>query len=159
MKSGAAVVLAALAVVAGGCSSGHKQPHGALEWDGTPQVFAPRDLPRDRIVLGRVRNASSHTLNLVAARLVVRDAAGKPLRSSAAYTASYAHGLFGAFQQPSQLPQSEVARLGRAIYLTPAHSAPFYAAWRLTPGSREPVRIDYGGGSLSIPRDVRPAAP
>ena len=30
-------------------------------------------------------------------------------------------------------------------------NVPFYAAWHLAPGSREPVHIDYGPGTLAVP--------
>jgi hypothetical protein len=121
-------------------------------------VFWQRDLPRDRVVVGSVRNTSGHTLHLRAAKIVIRDAAGRPLHGSAGFTAAFAHGLFGAFQQPSKLPQPEVVRLGRDIYLPPKSTGPFFAAWRLSPGSREPVEINYGDGTLASPAKVRLAA-
>jgi hypothetical protein len=106
-------------------------------------------------VLGQVRNTSSHTLHLTATRLRVIDGNGRRLQSSAGFTNSYAHGLFGAFQQPSRLPRRELVRLGRIIDLPAGAKAPFFAAWRLSASSREPVRVDYGAGSLVVPRKSR----
>jgi hypothetical protein len=103
------------------------------------------------VVIARVRNIGSKTLHLVASQLVVRDAAGRPLKGSAGFTTTFAHGLFGAFQQPSPVPPNELIRLGKVIYLPPGASVPFYAAWRLGPHSREPVHVDYGTGSLAVP--------
>jgi hypothetical protein len=100
-----------------------------------------------------VQNTSLRTLKLTAARLVLRDAQGRRLRASAGFTTTYAHGLFGAFQQPSSLPTAELLRLGRVVELKPGTSAPFYAAWRLPRGVRGDgaVRVDYGMGTLLLP--------
>jgi hypothetical protein len=151
-----AVLGGALALLVGGCAGGsqaHHAPAGTgLAWAGTPHVYRSRGLPRDRVVIARVRNAGSTMLHLVAARLKVRDARGRALRASAAFSTTFAHGLYGAYQQPAGgEPVAEQIRLGKIIYLAPGASAPFYAAWRLTPGAREPVHVDYGSGSLAIP--------
>lgn len=160
MIARATLVAAAAAVALAGCGgSGAPSSDGALGWKGSPQVFAPRDLPRDRVVVGKVRNTSKRTIHLMAAQITIHDARGRRLRGAAGFTAAFAHGLFGAFQQPSKLPATEAARLGRDIYLSPNTSVPFFAAWRLAPGSREPARIVYPGGSLGVPRAVRATAP
>jgi hypothetical protein len=146
--------LVAIAFVVAGCGGGggdDSHASGPLEWDGAPRAFQPRGLPRDGVVLGKVRNTTKRTLHFDAASLFVRDARGRRLRSSAAFTETYAHGLFGALQQPDHLPQTELRRLGKIIDLPPGESAPFYAAWRLASGSRAPVRVDYGSGTLAVP--------
>lgn len=123
-----------------------------LEWQGTPHVFRSRGLPHDRVVIARVRNAGTTTLHLFAARLRVRDAGGHALRASAGFTTTFAHGLYGVFQQPaSGEPVAEQIRLGKIVYLPPGGSAPFYAAWHMTPAAKEPVRVDYGTGTLAVP--------
>jgi hypothetical protein len=154
-----AAALFCLAVLAG-CGGGDKKKLGSgLAWDGTPQVFSLRDLPSDRVLIGKVVNDSGHTLHLSAAKLSVRDAAGRTIRSSGAYTATFAHGLFGAFQQPSKVPQPEAARLGHDIYLIPKMSSPFYTAWRIPAGSKGPFYVEYGGRApLKIPAATKPAA-
>ncbi len=153
----AAATSVVAAVVAVGCG-GHDQ-RAALVWSHAPQVFTPRDLPRDRIVIGRVRNQSHRTLRLAAAALRVRDSQGHVLRSSAGFTASYAHGLFGAFQQPSAEPLRELVRLGRIVILDPGATSPVFAAWQLPAGAHTPVTLDYGRGRLTIPVTSRPTAP
>ncbi|MGI9184989.1 MAG: hypothetical protein ACR2GZ_08495 [Solirubrobacteraceae bacterium] len=153
----AAATSVVVAVAAMGCG-GHGQ-RAALVWIQAPQVFAPRDLPRDRIVIGRIRNQSHRTLRLAAAALRVRDSRGHVLRSSAGFTASYAHGLFGAFQQPSAEPLRELVRLGRIVILDPGATSPVFAAWQLSSGSHAPVSLDYGHGRLAIPATTRPTAP
>jgi hypothetical protein len=160
LRAAAALCLGlAAAAFAAGCGGGHPAARVPLDWDGKPQVYVPRTLPRDRVLIGRVRNSSSKTLHLSAASLVVRDARGKPLDGSAAFTATYAHGLFGAFQQPSVIPPAELVRLGRVVTLAPGASAPFYAAWRLPPHVHQPVRLDYAVGALALPAAGTPAAP
>jgi hypothetical protein len=143
--------LIAVVFVVAGCGGGGSHASAPLEWDGAPKAFQPRGLPRDGVVLGKVRNTTKRTLHFEASSLFVRDASGRRLRSSAAFTETYAHGLFGALQQPDHLPQTELRRLGKIIDLPPGDSAPFYAAWRLANGSRTPVHVDYGSGSLAVP--------
>jgi len=146
-----------LVAAASGC--GATAPRKPLAWITSPQVYVPRDLPRDHIVVGRIRNASSDTVRVQATALRVRDARGSALESSAGFTSSYAHGLFGAFQRPSAMPIREQVRLGRIVILDPGATSPLFAAWRLLPGSREPVRIDYGSGTLPVPTATHPTAP
>jgi len=122
-------------------------------------MFTPRDLPLDRIVIGQIRNQSPHTVRLVASALRVRDSHGNILKSSAGFTASYAHGLFGAFQQPTGEPVRELVRLGRIVILDPGATSPVFAAWRLPSGTHASVSLDYGHGRLAIPVTSRPTAP
>jgi hypothetical protein len=159
-RRGLAVLLAAAASLAAGCGGSTANKHSGLAWVGTPQVFRSKALPDDRIVVAHVRNAGKRTLHLVASNLVVRDADGHRLKgASAGFTNTFAHGLFGAYQQPDQVPPAELLRLGKAIYLPAGATAPFYAAWHLSPGTHGPIRIDYGAGSLTVPEvAVRPAA-
>jgi hypothetical protein len=73
------------------------------------------------------------------------------MKSSAGFTAGYAHGLFGGFQQPSALPERELVRLGRMVVLNPGAATPVFAAWRLPADAHGPVSIDYGTGILTVP--------
>jgi hypothetical protein len=145
-----AVGIAVVALALAGC--GDKKEAGRLDWMGKPHVFKAQSLPNDRVVIARVKNTGDTTLHLIGAKLVARDADGKTLKTTAAFTTTFAHGLYGALQQPAGgPPAAELIRLGKAIYLPAGGSAPFYAAWRLAPGTKEPVRIDYGTGSLAVP--------
>ncbi|MCW2990438.1 MAG: hypothetical protein JWM73_1032 [Solirubrobacterales bacterium] len=153
MRRALSTVVAIAVVAAAGCGgsgSGDTAKSG-LAWDGTPKVFRAKNLPNDRVVIAKVKNAGTKTLHLVAARLKVRDADGHALVTSAAFATDYAHGLFGALQQPKQLPPAELIRLGKVAYIPAGATVPFYAAWRLTPGAKEPVTIDYGAGTLAVP--------
>jgi hypothetical protein len=158
-SSALSVASAALALSFGGAGCGAGTAHGPLSWSATPQVFRQRDLPSDRILIGQVRNASKRTLRILAATLRIRDVKGRVLESSAGFVANYAHGLFGAFQQPSAQPLRELLRLGRLVILQPGTTSPLFAAWRLPVNAREPVSIDYGNGTLTVPTATRPTAP
>jgi hypothetical protein len=153
-----ALGIAGLALAIAGCGGSGKPDAGRLSWVGKPNVFKARNLPNDRVVIARVRNTGSKTLHLIGSKLVVRDANGRALDTTAAFTTTFAHGLYGALQQPAGgPPPAELIRLGKAVYLPAGGSAPFYAAWRLQPGSKEPVRVDYGTGSLAVPTAIRTA--
>ena len=154
------VVIAASVLGCGGTASkgrsGHSDASGrGVVWAGRPQLFRPRTLPSDRVILGRIRNVGGRTLALHAADVAVRDARGRRIPgATAAFTASYAHGLFGALQQPSRLPLAEEVRLGRLIDLLPGATVPFYVAWHLPAGVREPVTIIVGRSTLSEPPEA-----
>ena len=156
----AAVVAAALVAGCGGskkadCGWTCYSPEVPLAWVTTPVAYRPQTLPRDRVLLAKVRNASSTPLRLEAAKLVVRDATGKVLRSEGRYIAGYAHGLYGAFQKPDPLPPDELKRLGLVITLAPGKTAPIELAWRLAPGAKEPATVSYGAGTLPLPRRAK----
>ena len=140
-----------LALTGAGCGGSSDEGAKGLTWDGKPAAFHSRGLPNDLVAIGRVRNDGTRTLHLVAKDLRVVDADGHPLRSSAAFTATFAHGLFGALQQPKPVPPSELIRLGKVAYIPAGASVPFYAAWRVTPDTKQPVRVDYGRGTLELP--------
>jgi hypothetical protein len=160
-RRGAALAAALAAAALAGCGGGGAAtaPKGDLAWVKAPRVFQPRTLPRDRVVIAQVRNASKATLHLIAGNLVIRDAAGHRLHGSAGFTTTFAHGLFGAYQQPNPVPPAELRRLGKVIYLPAGASVPFYAAWHLPAGGREPIHIDYGSGTLAVPTAYELTAP
>jgi hypothetical protein len=153
-------VAAGAAVGLAGCGE-ERTPagNGDLVWSKEPLLFKSSPLPRDRILLGTVRNRSKHDLHLVAAKVSIRDADGKPLQSWAQFIPTFAHGLYGAFQKPNPLPPGELTRLGLVITLPPGASAPLSASWRLTARTRTPVRIDYGTGTLPVPSRTRAQHP
>jgi hypothetical protein len=148
---GALAVALAVAIAGAGCGGGGQDRSAGLTWEGKPSVFRTKGMPADRVAIGRVRNDGSGTLHLIAANLRVRDADGHALKASAAFTATFAHGLFGALQQPRPVPPAELIRLGKVAYIPAGASVPFYAAWRVTPDTKEPVRVDYGRGVLVLP--------
>lgn len=147
----AATLALGLTLGAAGCGGGRDRPEG-LSWEGRPNVFRAKNLPADRVLIARVRNRGDSSLHLVAADVKIRDAHDRVLKGSAAFTTTFAHGLFGALEHPSGgVPRAELVRLGKIVDLRAGASVPFYAAWRLAPGARQPVHIDFGAGSLDVP--------
>ncbi len=148
---------AALAVVAAlaGCGGGD-DPKGPLAWKDDPQVFISKARTSDRVVLGTVRNVGLRDeLTLDASRLRVKDAEGRDVEAYGQYIGSYAHGLYGAYQKPSRLPDDEARRLGLKIKLKPGTTAPLYVAFRTRPGLKAPFHVEYGSGSLPVPEKAR----
>jgi hypothetical protein len=145
-----ALVLAA-ALATAGCGRKVGQGRASLSWAKRPQVNRVGDLPRDRVLVGVVRNDSFGELDLRAADLRVRDREGRALRTSGRYLASFVHGLYGAFQQPSSLPVQEQRRLGLIASIAPGGSTTLWIAYRLAPGTKLPLRVDYGSGELTVP--------
>lgn len=132
---------------------------GALRWKGSPTAYLPSKLlPRDRVVLGTVRNVSARTITLTAKQLRVRDARGRPLTAAGQFNQNYAHGVYGAFQKPDPIPPGELARLGLVRAIAPDSTAPFEIAYHLPPGFNGPVHVDYGSGTLPLPAHARPGA-
>ena len=118
-------------------------------------MFRASHLPSDRVLTGTVENRSKRSLHIVAADVRVRDAHGAALRSDAQFINSYAHGLYGAYQRPKPLPPNELSRLGLVVTLPPGSVIPLTVAYRVTPKTRTPLRVDYGAGSLTVPSRVR----
>jgi hypothetical protein len=152
----AAAVVAGAALALSGCGGGGGERRSAgLEWKQEPLVFRATHLPADRVLTGTVENRSKRSLHIVASDIRVRDAHGAALRSYAQFVNAYAHGLYGAYQKPKPLPPNELSRLGLVVTLPPGSVIPLTVAYRVTPKTRTPLRVDYGGGSLSVPSRVR----
>lgn len=155
----AAVCAAALLLSGCGGSNGGDTAYGELSWVEEPLVFAPERLPDDRVLIGRVRNDSLEPLVIEATAVRVEDSAGNPLEGSAQFAAGFAHGLYGAFQQPAPLPPEELARLGRVVRLEAGEESPLSVAFRTDRGTEAPLRIEYGGGALPVPDRVESRRP
>jgi hypothetical protein len=157
--AGGGVAVAAVLVAGCGDSGGDASAAAAtpLRWTATPQVFTTKALPRDRVAVGSVRNTTDGTLKLDAAALTVLDADGRRLRTTGQYAAGYAHGLYGAFQQPDPLPPGELERLGRVVSIPPGKTAPIAISWTVpaTADAKRPASVDYGRGRLPLPTRVR----
>ncbi len=145
----AAIVAAALTSACGG---GDDLEGGDLAWVRDPKVFREPDLPRDRVLVGTVRNDSLRRMKVVAADVRAVDADGKALRGNATFVKGYIHALYPPTRPPpGGLPESELERLGKEVRLDPGGTAPLSIAWRVPRGAEGPVRIDYGAGFLPIP--------
>lgn len=153
-----AIAAAALAVAAplGGCGGG-SDDGGPLAWKKAPQVFVPKTLPTDRVLLGTLHNTTGKTRRLVARDIKVRDASGRVLRSAGRFTGGYAHSLYGAFQQPAYISEVEAVRLGMLRNLIADADTPIFVAWRESGAVERPVSVFIGGTKLTVPAKTRPA--
>jgi hypothetical protein len=116
-------------------------------------VIRPADLPHDRVAFGTIRNNSLRPLKVSASDLTVLDANSKPVRYSARFIASFAHGLYGAFQQPDVMPELEQLRLGYLAKLNPGAQSPLLISAHLGKRSVLPLRVYFKGSPvLDIPR-------
>ena len=147
--------LAALAVVAAiplACGGGDETGVGDLVWTGHPKVFRQPALPRDRVLVGTVRNDSLREVKLSAEDVRAVDREGNALRGNATFVRGYIHPLYPPTRPPEGgLPESELERTGRQVRLKPGKTAPLSVAWRVSRSQKGATRIDYGSGSLPIP--------
>ncbi len=160
IRGALAPALAALAIgTVTGCGGDGSSAVGSLGWKGEPELFRPDRLPDDRVLIGEVRNDSLRRVSLRAGDVDVVDGGGRPLDSTVRFVGSFAHGLYGVFQQPDPLPPDEQKRLGLTVALEAGQTAPLSVAFRLVDGARGPFEVDYGTGSLPVPERVRIETP
>lgn len=122
-----------------------------LQWDGKPQLILVPELPRDRILTGKVRNASLRAVDLEAKRVRILDAQGHALKSTALFQQGFNHGLY----PPSMKIEGsefERRRLGRIATIKPGQAVPLTLSWRVPAGGAEPVEARFDGGRLALPR-------
>ena len=154
MRAKGPLLAAAIAVAAlpTACGDGDGLEGGDLVWVREPKVFREPDLPRDRVLVGTIRNDSLRRIKVVAKDVRAVDADGRALRGNATFIKGYIHALYPPTRPPpGGLPESELERLGKQVRLDPGGTAPLSIAWRVRRGTQAPVRIDYGAGFLAIP--------
>lgn len=143
------------ALAAAGCGD-DEPPRDPLAWARAPVVERSPTLPDDRVMSARVRNTSGEPVELRADDVAVLDGGGRPLRSSAAFLSGfvYSHVPYnrGRDELPSALPRREQERLGRVVRIDAGGEAPLTVSWR----GGGAARVDYGRGSLPVPRRVGP---
>lgn len=124
----------------------------SLSWAAQPRLLTPATLPDDRILSGRIRNTSLRRLRIEARDIRIETASGGQVEGTATFTAGFLHGLYPPMRQPGRLSESELRRLGRLAIIEPRQTIPITLAWRLERGEPRPVRVNYGQGSLPVPR-------
>jgi hypothetical protein len=122
-----------------------------LAWKDTPLLIRVPELPRDRIVSGRVRNTSLRPVDLDAERIEIFDADGHRLRSTARFLQGFVHGLYPASMHVKG-SKFERTRLGKIATVKPGQELPLTLSWRVAPGGSEPVEVRFDGGRLALPR-------
>ena len=152
MRRAGLLVAAAVLLATAGCG-GEDKGTGELRWVGKPRVFRSADLPRDRVLRGTVENGTLRRVEVKAKDLRLVDAGGKRVGGVATFLNGYLHGLYPPTRHPaSGLPAEEQRRIGIVARIDPGKRAPLVVAWRLKAGDRPPVRVEYGAGSLPIPK-------
>jgi hypothetical protein len=146
----AAAALIALAGLLGACGSGDGDGYGDLKWVRPPILERPPSLPRDRILVGQVRNDSIRVLRLRARDVRIVDRAGRRIRGDVLFISGFLHGLFPPTRAPRTLPESAQLRLGLLAKIRPGATTPINVSWRVE-GGRRADRIQYPGGFLRIP--------
>jgi hypothetical protein len=151
----AALLALAAAVPVAGCSGDSGPERDRLAWLDTPTVVVPPVLKSDRILRGDVRNDSGDDLRLEASKVRVYDNRGRRLKASATFAAAYLHSLYPPTRGPATLPDSVLERLGRIATIEAGETAQITVSWREPGGRATAARIDYGSGSLRIPREAK----
>ena len=144
----AAAIGAVVALAWGGGDDG-----GRLAWDGAPRVYR-HGKPTDRVLAGRVRNASLRELTLDVADARLLDAHGDEVKGTVRFLSSYVHSLYTwsmRGEDPRDLGTQERTRIGEMAKLKPDQTVPVTLSWRVPEGSDPPVRADFGSVSLALP--------
>jgi hypothetical protein len=148
MRRAAAAVAVAAVLVLAGCGSDDR-PRAA--WQGKPMVVRHPELPGDRLLIGRVRNAGQGELRLQNAAVRVLDRGGRPVRATVRFNLSAAHGLYSPLDEPRRRPRFEQERLGDAATILPGRSVPLVVAWEAGDPAHAPVSVDLGRDTLTVP--------
>lgn len=148
------VGVVALIVALSASGGGSLSPGSTLAWDKAPTVIEPADLPNDRVTFGTIRNDGLREVKISVDDLEVRDANDRPVRATERFIASFAHGLYGAFQQPDSMPEPEQERLGYLAKLNPGEKSPLLVSVHMAKSRALPLRVYYKGSAvLDIPKE------
>jgi hypothetical protein len=147
-----ALVALAIAVVGSAGGEGQEGRGGSLAWEGRPRLVKPATLPRDRVVSGRVRNTSLQRVRIEARDVRLETADGARVQGTATFVGTFLHGLYPPTREPQNMAESELRRTGRLAVIEPRTSVPVTLAWRLGEGEPPPERVDFGAGTLPLPR-------
>lgn len=143
----AAAVVAAAVLFTGGADGGT----GKLAWEGKPLVIKSGK-PTDRVLTGRIENASLRDLDLDVDDARILDADGEKVEGTVRFLEAFVHGLWSWSQAPAQLTKFERRRLGQIVTIKPGDTAPLALSWRTPRGEEPPVRVDFGDGTtLDLP--------
>jgi hypothetical protein len=146
LTAGLGVFLAAGAVSGGA----ERDTGGPLGWVATPETYVAEGLPGDRVMRGWIENRSLERRTFTSRTVRLVDARGRDLRrATAAFLATYMHGLYPTDRTPGDLSDFERERTGLLVKLDPGERVPVTLAWRVRDGV--PARIAYPGGTLEIP--------
>ncbi len=149
----AAACAAALALGAcGGDEGGTATKGGTLQWVGKPIVYTPPELPRDRLLSGKLRNDSLRQIRLDADRARLLDADGGTVQGTVRFMAGFNHALNSPRRQPEEgKPDFERERMGELAVVREGQTVPVTVSWRLPSGGAGPVRLEVGTATIRLP--------
>ena len=122
-----------------------------LRWKAKPSLILVPSMPRDRILNGRVRNASLRAVDLATDRVQIRDAAGHRLKATALFAHHFSHGLYP-WSMRVKGSEFERRRTGKIATIKPGQDVPLTLSWRVAADGTEPVEVRFDGGTLALPR-------
>jgi hypothetical protein len=122
---------------------------GPLSWTGHTMVFTHPTIPGDRVLTGKLQNASTHTLRVDIGDVRLLTSGGEVVPSTPVFLQTFGKSLWAAGRGPQQVPDTELLRTGRIALLSPGEEVPITIAWHAKDG--RPAEVDYKQGSLSIP--------
>ena len=122
-----------------------------LQWKAKPSLLLVPSMPRDRILSGRVRNASLRAVDLATDRVQIRDAAGRRLKATALFAHHFSHGLYP-WSMHVKGSKFERRRTGKIATIKPGQDVPLTLSWRVAADGTEPVEVRFDGGTLALPR-------
>jgi hypothetical protein len=122
-----------------------------LQWKEKPSLLLVPELPRDRILYGRLRNGSLRPVDLDSQRVQILDAQGHSLRATAQFSQHFSHGLYP-WSMNVKGSKFERRRIGQIATIKPGQAVPLTLSWRVPEGGSEPVEVRFDGGSLELPR-------
>ena len=140
--------LAAVGVIAV-AGVGSQGRTGPLGWTGDRQVFTHPTIPGDRVLTGKLQNASTHTLRVDIGDVRLLTSGGEVVPSTPVFLQTFGKSLWAAGRGPQQVPDTELLRTGRIALLSPGEQVPITIAWHAKDGT--PARLDYKAGSLTMP--------
>jgi hypothetical protein len=121
-----------------------------LQWKSKPNLILVPSMPRDRILTGKVRNASLRAVGLESERVQILDAAGHRLKATALFAQHFSHGLYP-WSMHVKGSKFERRRTGKIATIKPGQDVPLTLSWRVGAGGSEPVEVRFDGGSLALP--------
>ncbi len=122
-----------------------------LVWKDKPSLIMVPSLPQDRILTGRLRNASLRAVDLDTERVRILDAKGAQLKATALFSQSFSHGLYP-WSMNVKGSKFERRRIGEIATIKPGQAVPLTLSWRVPEGGSQPVEVRFDGGTLTLPR-------
>lgn len=144
-------VVAAVALGRGSEADDRGSGGGRLAWEGTPQVFTPKTLPRDRILTADLRNDTLKEIDVKASRDVeLLDRRGRSVQHTAIFTEGFSRDIYPPRYRRT-IPLQDQLRLGLRAKIKPGEIVPVTVAWRVPSPDRAVVRMRMPGGELRVP--------